>query len=66
MLRYFPLHDVWSEIGQLRRGVSGHAIVEANLDAICAATGNHNPIIIDIIVVVIIVIIIIIVDRVEI
>ena len=37
VLRYFPLHNVWSEIGQMKRGVSGHAIVEVNLDAICSA-----------------------------
>ena len=41
-LQYDAVTDSWTEIGQMERGRSFHAIVQANLGDVCAAMGNIN------------------------
>ena len=44
VLQYNHEERSWLQIGSMERKRSYHAIVEANLDAVCAAVGNLNPI----------------------
>ena len=44
VLQYNNEERTWLKIGRLERERSYHAIVEVNLDAICSAVGNLNPI----------------------
>ena len=42
VLQYNPTTDKWSQIGKVKRGtLYGHAIIEANLRAVCPV-GNEN------------------------
>ena len=43
VLQYNHEERSWLQIGSMERKRSYHAIVEANLDAVCAAVGNLNP-----------------------
>ena len=44
MLQYNNEEKNWLRIAMLERGRHYHAIVEANLAAVCSAVGNLNPI----------------------
>ena len=44
VLQYNHEEKNWLNIGTLEMGRRYHAIVEANLDAVCAAVGNLNTI----------------------
>ena len=43
VLQYNPLTNGWLKIGEIREARKLHAVVEANLAALCTAIGNIAP-----------------------